>query len=138
MLVDSDGEILFSIKGKKSTKSLYEIALRGDSELAQAFIKAKDSLKTQISDFEYYKVTNTAAVFIAAPVFKGAELIGAVIVQMGNDGIYSLIKNYTGLGKTGETIIAAKKKGRQYLSCPLDSIPTLPFSGRYLSVQIRE
>ncbi|PIU40877.1 MAG: hypothetical protein COS99_08200 [Candidatus Omnitrophica bacterium CG07_land_8_20_14_0_80_42_15] len=109
VLIRPNGEAIFSVKKKEEQKSLYEIVLfNKNSELAKVFMRAKESSKTEISDFEYNPQTQKASAFIAAPVFRGADLVGVVILQMNNDGICELVKDYAGLGKTGETIIASK------------------------------
>lgn len=107
-LVQPDGEIILSAKGVRSVKSLYEEALVKKSELAQVFIKAKASQDTEVSDFEYSPFEKKATCFIAAPIFKENSLIGLVIIQMGNRLLYGFTRDYTGLGKTGETILASR------------------------------
>lgn len=118
-IVNPDGEIIFSAEGVKSAKSLYEIALVKKSKLADCFIRAKASQDTEISDFEYYPLDNKAIVFIASPVFKEGSLIGLVIVEMNNQGLYSFVQDYTGLGKTGETILASKIDDEAVIITPL-------------------
>lgn len=118
-LIDPEGDIIFSVEKRGDDRSLYEIALYEDSELAKVFIQAAKSLRTEVSDFEYYPETKKAAVFIAAPVFKAGELIGIVSLQMNNQGICELIKDYTGLGDTGETVVASKIRDEVVFITPL-------------------
>jgi signal transduction histidine kinase len=127
-LIQPNGEIIFSVSERKGPSSLYEIALYKDSELAQAFINAKKSLKTEISNFEYSPQTKKAAVFIAAPVFKGANLIGVVALQMSNQGISRLVQDYTGLAQTGETIVASKLGKKIVFITPLRFDPDAAFN----------
>jgi len=108
VFISPDGDPIFSIQGKKELKSLYEIALYKKSELADVFIRAKTSQEAEISNFEYYPLAQEAAVFIAVPVFKGTDLIGVVVIQMSNKGIYEFVQEYSGLGNTGETIVVSK------------------------------
>ena len=126
-LTRPNGDVIFSAGGRKGLRSLYEMALYEDSELAKVFIRTKKSLKTEISDFEYYPQTQKAAVFIAAPVFKGADLIGVVVVQMSNQGICELVQDYTGLGETGETVIATKIRDEVVFITPLRFDPHAAF-----------
>ena len=128
-LINPNGDIIFSVKGRKDLRSLYELALYKDSELPKVFFKVKDAFfaKTEVSDFEYFPKTNKAAVFIAAPVFEGTEFIGAVVLQMSNQGICELVGDYTGLGKTGETAIATKKGDEVVFITPLRHDPKAAF-----------
>ncbi|MFC1666484.1 ATP-binding protein [Candidatus Omnitrophota bacterium] len=126
-LIRPDGDMIFSTKGTKDLHSLYEVALYKDSELAKVFIKSKESLKTEISDFEYYPQTKKAALFIAAPVFKGGDLIGIVALQMGNEGVCELVADYMGLGETGETVIASRIKDELVFVTPLRFDPQAAF-----------
>ncbi|MBN3039124.1 MAG: HAMP domain-containing protein [Candidatus Omnitrophica bacterium] len=127
-LIRPNGDILFAAQKKPEKKSLYEMALYEPTELAKAFIKAKDSLTTEISDFEYDPKSKTAAVFIASPVFKGAGLVGVIIGQMSNKGVSELVSDYTGLGQTGETAIVAKTAQRIVFITPLRFDPDAAFA----------
>jgi signal transduction histidine kinase len=109
-LVNTDGDVTFTVKGKRKIVSLYEIALYKNSQLAKVFVKTVKSSKVEISDFEYNPEEQEGALYIGAPVLKGSELIGVLILQMSNQGVSRLAKNYTSLGETGETILAAKIK----------------------------
>ncbi|MFA5262110.1 MAG: HAMP domain-containing protein, partial [Candidatus Omnitrophota bacterium] len=116
-LVNTDGDIVFMLKGKRNISSLYEMALYKDSQLAKVFIAAAKSAQTEISDFEYNIDEKNGALFIGAPVLKGSGLLGVIILQMSNRGISKMTRDYTSLGKTGETILAAKvKDGILYIS----------------------
>ena len=126
-LILSNGNIIFSVKQRQDPRSLYEIALSGDSELARVFIKVKESSKTEISDFEYYPETQKGAVFIAAPVFERTDLLGFVALQMGTEGICEFVQDYTGLGQTGETIVIAKIKDEAVFLTPLRTSPDATF-----------
>lgn len=126
-LIHPGGDIMFSVKEMRDCRSLYEIALYKDSQLASAFIEAKESLETEVSDFEYYPRTKEAAVFIAAPVLKGPDLLGILILQMNNKEISERAADYTGLGETGETIIASKIGDEAVFLTPLRFDPHAAF-----------
>ncbi|MEM7816482.1 MAG: ATP-binding protein [Candidatus Aenigmatarchaeota archaeon] len=107
-LVNTDGEIIFSLQKEKPKKSLYELALYKQSELANVFIKAKNSQETEISNIEYFPEAQRGVIFIATAIFRANQQIGTIIMQLGLQGIYDFLKDYTGLGKTGEAIILTK------------------------------
>lgn len=112
-LIDASGNIIFSVN-RKNYRELYK-----DSEMMKVFIKTTASLKPEISNFEYYPEDRKAAVFITAPVFKEAALAGIVMAQIGTQGIYDLLQDYTGLGKTGEILIASKIGDKAVFITPL-------------------
>ncbi len=109
-LVSRDGDIVFNVKGRRNISSLYEMALYKDSQLAKVFIATTQSSQTEISDFEYGPEEKDGALYIGAPVLKGAEQLGAIILQMSNRGISKLTQDYANLGSTGETILVARIK----------------------------
>ncbi|MEE8359483.1 MAG: ATP-binding protein [Candidatus Omnitrophota bacterium] len=118
-LVSPKGNILFSVKKREDLRSLYEVALYEASGLADVFIKSKESLRIEISDFEYSTKINKPIVYISAPIFKRAEFIGAVVLEMTNEGIARLVKDYTGLGETGEVIVASDIDNKAVVITPL-------------------
>lgn len=122
IIVNPDGNEVFSMRGVDSSNSLYVLALEKESELANVFIKAKTSQETEISNFEYIAQDKKAALFIATPVFRSSGMLGMVIMRIGNQGILEFVNDYTGLGKSGETIAALKKSDEAVFvsSCRFD------------------
>jgi signal transduction histidine kinase len=126
-MFNSDGSALFAIKEKKYSKSLYEIALERGSELTNIFIKAKASQETELSNFEYDHAAKKVVFFIATPVFQATGLLGVVVIRVNSQGIDEFVQDYTGLGKTGETIIAAKRQEGAVFITPCRSDPQAAF-----------
>ncbi|MCK5178786.1 MAG: HAMP domain-containing protein [Candidatus Omnitrophica bacterium] len=126
-LVNKDGDVIFTVKGRRKIMSLYEMALYKDSQLAKVFVRTIKSSKVEISDFEYNQEEKDGALFIGAPVLKGSELIGVLILQMSNEGVSQLVKDYTSLGETGETILAAKIKNDIVFITPVRFDPKAAF-----------
>ena len=126
-LVNKDGDVIFMAKGRRKIMSLYEMALYKDSQLAKVFVRTIKSSKVEISDFEYSPEEKDGALFIGAPVLKGSELIGVLILQMSNAGVSQLVKDYTSLGETGETILAAKIKNDIVFISPVRFDPKAAF-----------
>jgi len=80
-----------------------------------------------VSDFEYYPPTNEPAAFIASPILDEGLIIGVVALQMNNEEIYSIVNDYTGLGETGETVIASRLKNRAIFKTPSRHDPYAAF-----------
>ncbi|MDP8258909.1 MAG: ATP-binding protein [Candidatus Aadella gelida] len=128
VLVSSQGEVIFSLEEWPGTRSLYEVVLYDDSQLAEVFIKVQESMKQETSDFEYNTASGGPAAFIAEPVMKEAEMIGVVIVRMSNEGLLDFVKDYSGLGMTGETILVTQKGEDIIFTTPLRFDPDATFN----------
>ncbi|HDZ77307.1 MAG TPA: HAMP domain-containing protein [Candidatus Omnitrophica bacterium] len=112
------GDIIFSVNQSKIHGSIYAGKYK-DSQLSKVFMRVNISHELEISDLQYYPKINQGAFFIAVPVFKGGDIIGIIAAQMGNTGVSSLVKDYTGLGRTGETIIAVRLGNEAVFITPL-------------------
>jgi signal transduction histidine kinase len=127
LIINADGNPVFSTRGGENNRSLYDVAMRGDSDLANIFIKAKTSQETEMSNFTYFPQLKKTGMMVATPVYNAAGLLGVVIIQISNQGIYGFVKDYIGLGKTGETIIAAKKGNEAIFLTPCRFDPEAEF-----------
>jgi len=107
-LVNKDGDIIFAVKGRRQIVSLYEMALYKDSQLAKVFVQSVKSSKTVISDFEYKRDEKKGVIYISTPVFKGSDLVGVLILEMGTQGVSKLVNDYQSLGETGEAVLVSK------------------------------
>jgi signal transduction histidine kinase len=125
-LIRPYGDVLFSVKGKV-VRSIYEARPRRYAQLKELFFKVNTSLKTEVSDFEYDSNLGEGHVFIAAPIFKAGEISGLVVAQLGNRGISELVQDYSGLGNTGETVVAAKIDDAAVVIAPLRFDPEAAF-----------
>ncbi|MFC1703895.1 ATP-binding protein [Candidatus Omnitrophota bacterium] len=126
-LISAEGEVLFSVEKQQAFRSVYEMALGRDSELAAVFIKTKKSSRTEVSGFEQGATANQASVFIAAPVLRAGEFIGALVAEMSNQGLFTLVSDYEGLGTTGETILLTQAKDDIVFVTPLRFDQTATF-----------
>lgn len=107
-LVNHEGDVIFSVKGRRKISSLYEMAIYKKSQMAEIFVKTIKSKKTEISNFEYNSESDGGVVYIGSPVLSGSELIGVLILEMNNEGVSKLVQDYVSLGETGEVILVAK------------------------------
>ncbi len=118
-LISPTGNVVFSVrKGDDSATDLDSEPYR-DSELAKSFENAATFHIAEMSDFRYYAPSDKPAAFIAAPVFESDRLIGVVALQTDMHEIYTLAGDYTGLGDTGETMIASKEDDELVIVAPL-------------------
>ncbi|MBL7141862.1 PAS domain-containing protein [Patescibacteria group bacterium] len=122
-----EGEMIFSVKKRGALGINYLTEAYKDSELTKVFEQAKTSLETKISDFKQFQTIDKPVVFIATPVLKGKNIIGVIVFQISNQEIYEIAQDYTGLGKTGETVIVSRKENEAIFITPLRYDPEAAF-----------
>ena len=44
---------------------------------------------------------------MAAPVLRDDVVLGVIAVEINNEEVYRIVNDYTGLGETGETMVAS-------------------------------
>ncbi len=108
-LIAEDGDVVYSVAGESDLgENLITGALK-DSSLGRLFVKAMKG--TAIEDFAPYAPSNgEPASFVGAPVMSDGNVIGVVALQISLEGINSIMKERTGLGKTGETYLIGADK----------------------------
>ncbi len=126
-LIAPDGRVVFSVRQGEDLGTDLKNGLYRHTELAKAFDRASTMLETGISDFDYYPVTNQPAAFIASAVLDQGMIVGVVALQLNNDEIYKIINDYTGLGKTGETVVASRIGDKAVLQAPTRFDPYAAF-----------
>lgn len=107
-LITFTGDIVFAVVKEDDCGTNLITGCYKDSELAKVFDRAKTLLETDISEFKHYSPSNGPAVFIASPILKNGKFIGVVAFQMNNKEIYKLVQDYTGLGETGDIVMASR------------------------------
>ena len=130
VLLSPSGDAIFSVRQGEDLGSNFYTGPNKDTELARVFDRAKTLLVTEVSNFEYYAATNEPAAFIAAPVLRGGGVIGVVVLQMSNAEIYKVVNDYTGLGKTGETVVGSRVDNDIVFLTPLRNDPQAAFRRR--------
>jgi PAS domain S-box-containing protein len=70
---------------------------------------ALSSLESGISEFDFYAPSGAAAAFIAVPVIREGEIAGVLALQINNRRILQVLLDSTGLGETGETVVARRE-----------------------------
>ena len=117
--ISPKGDVVFSIRKKQDLGINCLTEKYKDSEFAKVFKKAGNLLKTEMSSFEYSEETDDFVAFIATPVLKQGRIIGIIVLQTGSQGIYNIVQDYAGLGKTGEITLALRLKDKITFITPL-------------------
>ncbi|MGZ4956813.1 MAG: ATP-binding protein, partial [Methylobacter sp.] len=107
LLIDMTGNVVFSIRHESDFNSNLNTGPYRDSALAAAHREAIGLFEMQITQAQPYAPSaGKPAIFIVAPVFKAGKIIGTLALQMDLDKLTAVTSDTTGLGKTGETILA--------------------------------
>lgn len=126
-LISPEGQLVFSLgKGEDLGSNLFSGPWR-DSELARVFDRAKTLLNVEISNFGYYSVTNQPAAFIAVPIFQERVMVGVIALQVNNTSFFQVVSDYTGLGRSGETVVASLLNNQAVFLAPLRHEPLAAF-----------
>jgi len=120
MLFDAQSqEFIYSVWKEADYGTNLEKGPFGATALAHVVrevMRTRDRGSVVFSDFESYRVTyGTPAAFIAAPIYRGAEFIGVLVIQLPIDELNLVMTSFgqwerEGLGKTGETYIVGQDR----------------------------
>ncbi|MDD2913745.1 MAG: EAL domain-containing protein [Gallionella sp.] len=105
-LITPLGEIIYTNKHEPDFQTNLINGPYHDSQLAKLFRESRMTLESGISDFEYYAPSNAPAAFVSAPILRDGELLGVLAFQLDAQRIYQVATDSTGLGVTGETVLA--------------------------------
>ncbi len=133
MLVNAEGEVVFSLRGGEELGTNLIAGIYARHPLGQVFARASTLVGTEMSTYAYHPATNQPALFIATPVYdlRGDRTpIGALILQVNNEGIDRVINDYVGLGRTGEAVTALRDGDRVVVTTPLRNDPYAAFRRR--------
>ncbi len=107
LLTDTAGNVVFSMLHEADFGSNLNTGPYRDTALANAHREAISLFDTQITQAQPYAPSaGKPAIFIVAPMFKAGKVIGTLALQMNLDKLIAVTNDTTGLGNTGETVLA--------------------------------
>ncbi|MFA5016243.1 MAG: ATP-binding protein [Methylobacter sp.] len=107
LLTDTAGNVVLSILHESDFGSNLNTGPYRETALANAHREAIALLDIQITQAHSYAPSaGKPAIFIVAPLFKAGKVIGTLALQMDLDKLTAVTSDTTGLGKTGETVLA--------------------------------
>ncbi|MCK9637992.1 MAG: ATP-binding protein [Methylobacter tundripaludum] len=107
LLTDAAGNVVFSIRHEADLGSNLNTGPYRDTALAKAHREAIALLDTQITQADPYAPSaERMAIFIVAPMFNAGRVVGTLALQMDLDKLTAVSGDTTGLGVTGETLLA--------------------------------
>jgi hypothetical protein len=122
-----DGDLLLDLKNSGAFGSnLQRGPLRG-TEVAMAFDRATTLLQTELSDYEQYPGIAEQAAFVASPIMEDGRVVGVAVLQLRNDELLAVLADYSGLGETGETVVAKREGDSVVVVAPTRNAPDVAF-----------
>ena len=107
---DTDGTLLLQYKADLNLGSNLLNGPLKDSELAEVFDRVRTLLQTEVSDYQIYPGRSQPAAFIAGPVYStSGRIIGFVALELENEHVFRVFNDYSGLGKSGEAMVAMRR-----------------------------
>ena len=109
-LFDTEGLLLFQLKPNLDLGSNLLAGPLKTSELAEVFDRVRTLLQTEVSDYQMYPGRSEPAAFIACPTFNTeGRVVGFMALELNNEQVFRVLKDYSGLGDTGEAMVAMRK-----------------------------
>ena len=104
---DTEGSVLLQLKPDLKLGSNLLNGPQKGSELAEVFNRVRTLLQTEVSDYQIYSGRSEPAAFIASPIFSGqGRVAGFIALELNNDQVFRVLRDYSGLGETGEAMVA--------------------------------
>jgi two-component system chemotaxis sensor kinase CheA len=108
-LIKGTSAVILSSNEKLPPNSNLDTVLLKHTPLNQAIQGALKSKSVYLSQLSYFGPSNSPAAFIAAPILKDKEPIGAVAIELDEGFFFNLIPSNINLGETGE-LVAGKMR----------------------------
>jgi len=131
LLADTAGNVVFSIKHEADFGTNLNTGPYRDTALAKAQREAIALLSSQITQAQLYAPSaDRSAIFIVVPMFKSGKVIGTLALQMDLDKLTAVTSDTTGLGRTGETVLAQREGSEVLYVGTLQHVPDAAFRYR--------
>lgn len=128
LLIDRTGNVLFSIRQEDDLGTNLITGPYQDTNLANAHREALALLDSQVTRAGRYPPSgNKPALFFVTPVLENGRLLGTVALQLDLDRLTAVTTDKTGLGETGETVLAQIEGDSALYVAPLRHIPDAAF-----------
>lgn len=128
LLIDTTGNVVFSVAQEADLGSNLLTGPYRDSGLARGYRQAMAWLQADFTPFEAYAPSNNrVATFLVAPVLEAGRQIGAIALQVNVDALATVASDRTGLGRSGETVLAQRVGDDLLFTAPLRHIPDAAF-----------
>ncbi|MDD1621384.1 MAG: ATP-binding protein [Methylococcaceae bacterium] len=128
LLVDTEGNVLYSVARESDLGTNLFTGPYRDSTLAEGVKTALDMLQASQTLFAPYAPSRGRYTsFLVAPVLQAGRLIGAVALQFNWSRLESVVTDRTGLGLSGETVLAERDGEHVLFTGPLRHVENAAF-----------
>ncbi len=128
LLIDMAGNVVFSVLQESDLGTNLNRGPFRDSHLASTHREAMALLDTQTSIAQAYTPSaNAPAIFVVAPLTQGGRAIGSVALQLDLNRLTQVTSDITGLGESGETVLAQREGDQLRYLAPLRHVPNAAF-----------
>ena len=128
---DLDGTVLLQQKSDLELGSNLLTGPQKESELAEVFDRVRTLLQSEVSDYQIYPGRTQPTAFIAGPVYSASgRIIGFVALALNNDHVFRVFNDYSGLGTTGEAMVAMRRDNEFIYVAALRHEPQAAFKHR--------
>ena len=134
--ISLDGRVISSARRREDFGADLRAPPYRETELAKVFDRVLMLMSTELSDFSHYAPAGKPVAFIATPLFQHPYLVGVAAFQLNNDEVYRVVNDYTGLGRTGETVIASRQGNEAVFITPTHMTLTLLSNARSQSAAL--
>ncbi|CRI63341.1 putative Diguanylate cyclase [Thiocapsa sp. KS1] len=129
LLIDASGDVVFSLRGEADLGTNLLHGPFRDSELAAGFRQAMTFMHIDMTRFEPYAPSaGEVAAFVVAPILDAQRPIGALALQVNLATLMPVVSDRTGLGASGETVLAVQEGQAVRYTVPLERTPGAPFT----------
>jgi len=104
-VISKNGSVIYTVGKEADYGTNLVTGPYKDTALAEVFGVAVGRDIINVGDFEYYEPAGEPAIFMASPLKRGGEVIGAVALQLSSDQINAILTERTGLGESGEAYL---------------------------------
>ena len=129
LLIDASGDVVFSLRGEADLGTNLLHGPFRDSELAAGFRQAMTFMHIDMTRFEPYAPSaGEVSAFVVAPILDAQRPIGALALQVNLATLMPVVSDRTGLGASGETVLAVHDGRTARYTVPLARMPGAPFT----------
>ena len=131
LLIDAEGNVVFSLQRESDLGTNLTSGPYRESGLAMGFRQAMAALYADLTPFQPYAPSaNKIAAFMVTPILEGGRPLGALALQLNLDTLTPVVADRTGLGVSGETVLAQRIGDEVHYTVPLDRVPDAAYRYR--------
>ncbi|MCX7413096.1 MAG: methyl-accepting chemotaxis protein [Planctomycetia bacterium] len=127
LVIDPQGQILFSLEETFPVGSTLLSGGLASSELTLAFDRSRTLLQSELSGFQTYGGSQQPLAFVTSPIFDEGRVIGVLAMGLGPQRIWQVLSDLSGLGETGEIVTGQRNGENIMVTSPLRHAPDAAF-----------